>query len=226
MTRSLLDAVWPGSNVLAPSMRTLAASPESWVPGTEPTATNRNDAPAASAPVEVTGAKLSGTPFPSASTYSTSPVRSKSSPARFTAASVNVSLPLPVLVMTCGNTAWPPGAATRTPSAVSVRLATCCTMVVTGLDETVYVFAAASWYVAVAWLPIVVPAGGAAWAGAGSAIPAGGAAAMPIGRDASPRVADLRRRREPASSVGFMGSLRGWDRCVAVRARGGQGAPP
>jgi hypothetical protein len=137
LTWSVLNAVWVLSNVEVAVTRARAMSPPVCVPGTAATSTKRNVAPAASGPVVVSGVKLSGTPLPSASAYATTLEKSKSSPGRFATTSGKSSFPLPVLVRLCGNAAWPPGDAVRVPSAVSVKLATCDTTVVTRFDVAV-----------------------------------------------------------------------------------------
>ena len=101
----------------------------------------------------------------------------------------NESAPLPVLVRMCGKTACAPGAARSEPSAVSVKLATCCTMVVTRFDVTVRDVDEASRYEAVAWFPIDVPAGGWAWARSAAKARIVAAARIPAAHERASRTA-------------------------------------
>src|SRR5450830_99219 len=78
---------------------------------------------------------------------------------------VKVSVALPVLVNTCGMYTMLPTAATLVLSLVRVKEPTCDTMVSTLLDLVSCRILAPSMKVAKAWLPMLVPAGGAAaWA--------------------------------------------------------------
>jgi hypothetical protein len=67
VTMSVLNAVCASSNALVAVMRMRAISVASCVPGTLPTTTKRNCAPAIIGPVVLIDVKLSGTPLPSAS---------------------------------------------------------------------------------------------------------------------------------------------------------------